>query len=97
MIQNVISNNKGTKGTDSTEAVIRMWDENLMILTVDKKISKNIKKGDYVIADYSPLSSQSPHRKMLITKILSSEEGGKIWLEFRNESDRRKMYGTQNR
>lgn len=95
MIQSVISP-KGS-GTDSTEVVIRMWDENLMILGVDKKISKKIKKGDYAITDYNPLTPMSPYRKMLITKILPHDEGSKIWLEFRNESDRKKMYGTQNR
>lgn len=72
------------------EAVIRMWDENLMIIGADPKISKNLLPGDYVIVDYTPVDPKSPHRKMLITKVLPREMGKKIWNEFQKELSRKK-------
>jgi len=83
--------NKKIKSTDkSIQVVVRMWDENLMIMAVDPKISKNLLPGDYVIADYNPLDPKSPHRKMIITKVLPRDMGKKIWSEFQKELSRKK-------
>jgi len=83
--------NKKIKSTDkSIQVVVRMWDENLMIMAADPKISKNLLSGDYVIADYTPLNPKSPHRKMLITKVLPRDMGKKIWSEFQKELSRKK-------
>jgi len=88
----VISTKGGIKSADATtQAVVRMWDENLLILKVDKKLANGIKKDDYVLADYTPLSEQSPYRKMTIVKILPNEKGEMIWHEFRAEYERRKQ------
>lgn len=83
---------KGVISADTiVQAMVHMWDENLLLLEVDKKIAKQIKEGDYAIADYSPVAPDSPHRKMLITKILRGELGKKIYKEFEKEFDRRKL------
>lgn len=82
---------KKIKSTDkSVQAVIRMWDDNLMILGVDPKIAKGMLPGDYAITDYSPVDPKSPHRKMMVTKILPREMGKKIWSEFQKELSRKK-------
>ncbi len=82
---------KKIKSADKTvQAAVRMWDENLLILEVDKKIASSALPGDYVIADYSPIGSNSPYRKMLITKVLPREKGKKIWNEFTKELSRKK-------
>ena len=96
-VQHIISPiGKGIISSDaSVQVVVRMWDENLLIIGVDKKISKSIKKGDYVLADYTPMSPNSNHRKLLITKILPIEEGSKIWAEFQDEIERRKLRPQQ--
>ncbi|MBU0533140.1 hypothetical protein KKB44_06625 [Candidatus Micrarchaeota archaeon] len=75
---------------DSIQAVVRMWDNNLLILEVDKKIGRKIKKKDYVLCDYMPMSPESRHRNLRITKVLSNEQGKKIWGEFQGEVERRK-------
>jgi hypothetical protein len=75
---------------DSVQAVVKMWDGNLLILLVDKKISRKVKKGDYALSDYTPMSPESKHRKLYITKVLSKKEGSKIWKHFEKEYDRRK-------
>lgn len=93
LVQHVIvPDKKGTISSDeSIQAVVRMWDNNLLILLVDKKIGKKAKKGDYVLSDYTPMSPESRHRKLYVTKVLPQNEGSKIWKEFQNEFDRRKI------
>lgn len=82
---------KKIKSTDkSVQAVLKMWDENMLILEIDKKIAPSLLPGDYVIADYSPMNASSPYRKMLVTKILPREKGKKIWTEFQKELSRKK-------
>lgn len=72
------------------QAVINMWDENMIILEVDRKIANTIAVDDYVLADYSPASLESPYRKMIITKVLGKEKGRKIWDEFEKMLSKRK-------
>ena len=93
MVQQVIlPDRKGTISSDaSIQAVVRMWDNNLLILLVDKKIGKRVRKGDYVLSDYTPMSPVSRHRKLYITKVLSKNEGSKIWTVFQEEFKRRKV------
>lgn len=87
----VIPSKNGVKSADkSVQAVVRMWDENLLILKVEKKIEAVIKKDDIVIADYTPLSDRSPYRKMTIVKILPPEKGQSVWNAFREEYEKRK-------
>jgi hypothetical protein len=74
----------------SIQASVKMWDENLIILEVDKKIAGKIKEGDYVMADYRPLSEQSPYRKMMICKILKGDVGKKLFKEFNDEFQNKK-------
>jgi hypothetical protein len=92
LIQYVISpKSKGMMSADlSVQAVVRMWDENLLILGVDKRLSLKVKKGDYILADYTPLSPESGHRKLSVIKIIPTDEGRAIWEEFQSEFERRK-------
>ena len=82
---------KKIKSADkSIQAAIRMWDENLMILEIDRKITPSALPGDYVLTDYSPMGPSSPYRKMIITKVLPREKGKKIWNEFTKELSRKR-------
>jgi hypothetical protein len=96
MVQQVISPGRGIVGSDtSVQAVVKMWDENLFILGVDKKIAKAVRKGDYVIVDYTPLSDVSVNRKLRLIKVLPVETGSSIWAEFRDEYEKRKSKPNQ--
>jgi hypothetical protein len=98
IVQHIISPGKGVVSSDeSVQAVVRMWDANLLILGVDSKISKKVKKNDYVIADYTPLSPDSGNRKLTIIKVLSLDEGSSIWAEFQDEFDKRRASFQQIR
>lgn len=97
LVQELVSPGaKGMVSADtSVQAVVRMWDENLLILGVDRRIARKVKKGDYVLADYTPLSPDSNHRKLVIIKALPSEEGGRVWTEFREEFEKRRNRAQQ--
>lgn len=97
IIQHIVWSNKNgvISSDDSVQAVVRMWDDNLLILGVDSKLSKKVKKNDYVLADYTPLAAESRHRKLTVIKILPASEGSKIWGEFQDELDRRKTMFQQ--
>ena len=96
MIQHIIGTKNGVVSSDSSvQAVVRMWDSNLLILGVDKKISKSAKKGDYVLADYTPLAAESRHKKLTVIKLLPESVGSRIWGEFQDELDRRKSIMQQ--
>jgi len=81
---------KGKTSDKTVQAVVKMWDGNLLILKVANKIDSKIKKDNFVLTDYSPLSDKSPYRRMTIVKILSDNQGESIWDEFKRELNRRK-------
>ena len=92
LIQHIITPGKGVASSDgSVQAVVRMWDANL-ILGVDDKIGRKVKKNDYVIADYTPLSPDSGNRKLTIIKVLPHQEGSLIWADFQDEFNRRASF-----
>ena len=92
IVESVIS--KKEKGTissdDSVQAVVNMWDDNLIILLVDKKLANKIKKGDYVLSDYRPSAPTSLNRKMIINKILPKAQGKRIFEMFNKDFEKRK-------
>lgn len=91
IVQNVIAPKGKVKSSDkSTQAVVRMWDENLLMILVDKKLSAKLKEKDYIVADYTPITPESPNRKMVVVKILPSDQGKKMWREFEKELERKK-------
>ncbi len=91
IVRHVIAPGAGTIAADeSIQAVVRMWDDNLLILGVEPKIGKKLKSGNYVLADYTPLGPKARHRKLLITKILPQSDGNRLWSEFQDEFDRRR-------
>ena len=83
--------NKDVISTDtSVQAMVKMWDNNLLILEVDSKLAVKLKDNDFVIADYRPVANNSPHRRMKIIKILRGELGKKVFNEFVGEYEAKK-------
>ncbi len=99
IVENIISpTHKGViSADDSVQAVVRMWDNNLLILPVHKKLRTKIKKGQYVLNDYTPMSPVSRYRNLFVIKIIPENVGKKIWDNFKDELQRRKnaMQKTQ--
>ncbi len=94
----IIAGKSGVVGADkSIQSVVKMWDGNLLILSVGEGIGAKIKKGDYVLVDYTPLSPDSRNKKLQIIKILPQNEGSKIWAYFQDEIERRQALLRQQR
>ncbi len=64
------------------QATLEMWDENILTLEVDKKISKEIRENSYVFVDYRPISGTVTPMQ-LVKRVLSKEEGPAIWERYK--------------
>ena len=54
----------------STQALLLMWDENLVTVTAKATIGSQIKENDIVLVDYSPSSPNIPVPKQIATNCL---------------------------
>jgi len=83
---------KNVEGADSSvQAMVNMWDENMIVIEVEARLAEKIKKEDIVLVDYSPMfPSGQPVPKMSITKILRGETGKKALNEYETLYKKRK-------
>ncbi|MFQ6135760.1 MAG: hypothetical protein ACE5PM_01115 [Candidatus Hydrothermarchaeales archaeon] len=69
---------------DETQAMLMMWDRNLLTLLVDLNLAAKVKEGDIVLVDYRPLSDRGPPApKMIVTKVLRGEIAERTWREYK--------------
>jgi len=73
---------------EDTLATLRMWDDNILTLVVDSKISNNVSVGDKVLVDYRPVevpnnSNIQVIAKQLVTKVIKGKRAEAIWKEYR--------------
>ena len=73
-------NDSDTKSADEdTLATLRMWDENILTLVVDPKITNDVRVGDKVFVDYRPITVPSSANtpviaKQVIAKVIKVRE-----------------------
>ena len=80
-----------TSSDSSVQAVLRMWDENVLTMQVAKKIASKIREGDIVLADYRPEKGLSvPVPKNTVVKIIRGKPAEKMWQEYREVYDKKK-------
>lgn len=85
---------------NDTLATLRMWDENLMTLVVDQKISSDISVGDKVLVDYRPIeipkaTSVPIVARQFVSKIIKGKRAEAIWKEYRKFYEHQKRGQTQ--
>ena len=68
-----------------TQALVMMWDNNLLTVQVHKNISDSITDDDIVLLDYRPHSTTMPVPRMVVTKILKGEVGTKTWEVYKKK------------
>ncbi len=82
---------KTVLGVDkSVQAMVAMWDDNLLTVEVEAQIADKIKESDVVLLDYSPKYTTIPVPKQTIVKILRGEAAKKIWSEYSERLTKRK-------
>ncbi|MBS3069777.1 hypothetical protein J4441_05420 [Candidatus Micrarchaeota archaeon] len=76
----------------TTQAMLLMWDENVLTLLVDAKIAGKIREGDVVIVDYRPAAGTSPPMpRQLVTKIVRGKTADVLWKEYQHVRERQKQ------
>lgn len=94
-----------TKSADEdTLATVKMWDENILTLVVEPKISQNINTGDKVLVDYRPIqvptSTNTPVlARQTISKIIKGKRAEAVWKEYKKffEQQRQRPQTTVQR
>lgn len=71
---------KGSKFADqSSQALVEMWDDNMIIFKVNALIAKDIKENDYVSVDYSPIAvGGAPVPRHEIVAIVNEAKAKKV-------------------
>ncbi|MCX8174724.1 MAG: hypothetical protein N3E51_00770 [Candidatus Micrarchaeota archaeon] len=83
---------KGVLSADaSVQATLRMWDENVLTMLVEKKIADKVREGDIVLCDYRPQEGMSvPVPRHVVVKVLKGKAAERIWQEYRETYEKRK-------
>lgn len=86
---------KGGKDEVSAEgavqAMVMMWDENVMTLEVHRKLKTRIKDGDFVLVDYRPMERINvPVPRQMIVKIIRGKTAQLLWDRYSEYHDKRK-------
>lgn len=81
-------------GFDNTaQALLDMWDENMITVAIDSHLTKSIKKDDIVLVDYTPIQSGQP--KMIIIKILRGEVAKRTWKMYKDNFEKLRAKGVK--
>lgn len=94
-------NDSDIKSADEdTLATVKMWDENILTLVVDSKISNNINIGDKVLVDYRPVqvptNTTAPIlAKQVIAKVIKGKRAENIWKEYRKFFEQQRQRQSQ--
>ena len=78
---------------ETTQAMLEMWDDNLMTVLVEKQLSRKIKKDDVVLVDYRPMQSQ-PVPRMTVMKLLKGTVAKRTWSKYKEHHSKRKVTTT---
>ncbi len=76
---------------NSSQAMLDMWDENLITVLVETHLGKSIKKDDVVLVDYT--ATQTGPR-MVIVKVLKGELAKRSWKQYKDQFEKMRSKGV---
>ena len=76
---------------NAVQALLDMWDENMITVAIDSHLGKSIKKDDVVLVDYT--NTQTGPR-MIVVKVLRGETGKRTWKQYKDHFEKMRMKGT---
>lgn len=92
VVEVFIGDDKSVFGFDnSAQALLDMWDENMITVAIDSHITKSIKKDDIVLVDYTPVQTGQP--RMVIVKILRGDVAKRTWKQYKDHFERLRAKG----
>lgn len=71
----------------STQAMLEMWDENLITVLVEPQLDGKLKKDSVVLVDYRPSDKGVP--KMTVIKLLKGESAKATWAKYKDHYKKR--------
>jgi hypothetical protein len=90
----VFSKSKNVHSSDSTtQAMLEMWDENLITVLVEKKLNKQMKKQDVVLVDYRPMNDK-PVPRLIVVKVLKGKTATDTWKTYKDHHKNKKSSPT---
>lgn len=82
---------------EEVQAMLQMWDDNMLTLLVDPKLTDKIKEGDVVLVDYRPMVDRGPPTpRMVVTKILRGEKATITWDRYKEYFRKKKKEAGPN-
>lgn len=75
---------------NSVQTLLDMWDENLITVAVDSHLSRQIKKDDIVLVDYT--ATQTGPR-MVAVKILRGDVAKRTWKQYKEHFEKMRAKG----
>lgn len=78
-----------------TQALLEMWDDNILTCDVDKKIGDKVKEGDIVLVDYSFADPKVPMARQVVVKILKGKTAKTTWTVYQENFKKIKQKSQQ--
>lgn len=80
------------------QATLEMWDENILTLEVDKKITKELKENSFVLVDYRPIPGMAiVQPQQIVRRVLDSQDALALWELYRQRLERIKRAAKEQR
>ena len=73
---------------NTTQAMLEMWDDNLITVLVEPQLDGKLKKDSIVLVDYRPLADK-PVPRMTVVKILRGEVAKATWSKYKDHHKKR--------
>ena len=73
---------------ESTQAMLEMWDDNLITVLVEPQLDGKLKKDSIVLVDYRPMQDKAVPR-MTVVKILRGEVAKATWSKYKDHHKKR--------
>ena len=77
----------------TTQAMLEMWDDNLITVMVEPQLDGKLKKDSVVLVDYRPMPDKAVPR-MTVVKILKGETAKSTWSKYRDHHKKRNQPQT---
>ncbi len=78
---------------NSIQALLEMWDDNLITVLVEPQLDGKIKKDSIVLVDYRPMPDKAVPR-MSVVKVLRGETAKATWNRYRDHHKKRNAVQT---
>ena len=85
----VFKNGKNTIGDSTVQAMLEMWDDNVITVLVENTLGSKVNKDDVVLVDYRPMANHSVP-KMTVSKILRGTIAKDTWNKYREYHTKRR-------